>query len=100
MGAVGCSIEQLQPTTSAPLCFPPAVFRDDLVFLIYLYQRWIYRVDKSRANEYGYTEEQQEEEAGEEDNAPVVAATADQAAAGGGAAQPEETEEQEPKKDK
>ena len=25
-----------------------SVFRDDLVFLIYLYQRWIYRVDKNR----------------------------------------------------
>lgn len=32
----------------------PAVFRDDVIFLIYLYQRWIYRVDKSRANEFGY----------------------------------------------
>lgn len=30
-----------------------SVFRDDVVFLIYLYQRWIYRVDKSRANEFG-----------------------------------------------
>jgi hypothetical protein len=25
-----------------------SVFRDDIVFLIYLYQRWIYRVDKNR----------------------------------------------------
>lgn len=25
-----------------------SVFRDDIVFLIYLYQRWIYRVDTSR----------------------------------------------------
>eukprot|EP00884_Botryococcus_braunii_P022883 jgi/Botrbrau1/9279/Bobra.0111s0007.1 len=33
-----------------------SVFRDDVVFLIYLYQRWIYRVDKSRANEFGYVE--------------------------------------------
>lgn len=31
----------------------PAVFRDDVVFLVYLYQRWIYRVDKKRANEFG-----------------------------------------------
>ena len=30
-----------------------SVFRDDLVFLVYLYQRWIYRVDKRRANEFG-----------------------------------------------
>lgn len=31
-----------------------SVFRDDLVFAIYIYQRWIYRVDKKRANEFGY----------------------------------------------
>lgn len=30
-----------------------ACFRDDVVFVIYLYQRWLYPVDKSRANEYG-----------------------------------------------
>jgi hypothetical protein len=30
-----------------------AVFRDDIVFFIYLYQRWIYPVDKSRRNEFG-----------------------------------------------
>ncbi|KAH9495946.1 Cleft lip and palate associated transmembrane protein 1 [Bulinus truncatus] len=36
-----------------------ACFRDDVVFIIYLYQRWLYPVDKKRANEYGisYTEE-------------------------------------------
>ncbi|TDL29528.1 cleft lip and palate transmembrane 1 [Rickenella mellea] len=30
-----------------------ACFRDDVVFLIFLYQRWIYRVDPNRVNEYG-----------------------------------------------
>ncbi|KAF9464810.1 cleft lip and palate transmembrane protein 1-domain-containing protein [Collybia nuda] len=30
-----------------------ACFRDDLVFLIFLYQRWIYRIDPKRVNEYG-----------------------------------------------
>jgi hypothetical protein len=30
-----------------------AVFRDDLVFLVFLYQRWIYPVDRARANEFG-----------------------------------------------
>ncbi|XP_066572080.1 lipid scramblase CLPTM1L [Amia ocellicauda] len=36
-----------------------ACFRDDVVFLIYLYQRWLYPVDKRRVNEYGvsYDEE-------------------------------------------
>ena len=28
-------------------------FRDDVIFLIYCYQRWAYRVDKSRLNEFG-----------------------------------------------
>uniref|UniRef100_A0A8C6LV32 Lipid scramblase CLPTM1L n=1 Tax=Nothobranchius furzeri TaxID=105023 RepID=A0A8C6LV32_NOTFU len=30
-----------------------ACFRDDVVFLIYLYQRWLYPVDRTRVNEYG-----------------------------------------------
>ncbi|KAG7447533.1 cleft lip and palate transmembrane 1 [Guyanagaster necrorhizus] len=30
-----------------------ACFRDDVVFLIFLYQRWIYRIDPKRVNEYG-----------------------------------------------
>ncbi|XP_061075022.1 lipid scramblase CLPTM1L-like isoform X2 [Conger conger] len=29
-----------------------ACFRDDLVFLIFLYQRWLYPVDKTRVNEH------------------------------------------------
>ncbi|XP_024270022.1 cleft lip and palate transmembrane protein 1-like protein [Oncorhynchus tshawytscha] len=37
-----------------------ACFRDDVVFLVYLYQRWLYPVDKTRMNEYGlsYNEEE------------------------------------------
>ncbi|XWS44605.1 hypothetical protein CRYUN_Cryun15aG0061900 [Craigia yunnanensis] len=31
-----------------------SVFRDDLIFLIYLYQRWVYPVDKKRINEFGF----------------------------------------------
>jgi len=30
-----------------------ACFRDDVIFVVYLYQRWLYPVDKTRANEYG-----------------------------------------------
>jgi len=52
-----------------------SVFRDDLVFLVYIYQRWAYRVDKKRANEFGYSEE-----AGVED----VALLKDAAASSGG----------------
>uniref|UniRef100_A0A7S4KMJ4 Cleft lip and palate associated transmembrane protein n=2 Tax=Guillardia theta TaxID=55529 RepID=A0A7S4KMJ4_GUITH len=38
-----------------------SVFRDDLIFLIYLYQRWTYRVDKKRPNEYGMVAKDAEE---------------------------------------
>jgi hypothetical protein len=36
------------PTTHRLACF-----RDDVVFFIYLYQRWLYPVDKTRPNEFG-----------------------------------------------
>merc|ERR1712156_1098836 len=39
-----------------------ACFRDDVVFLFYLYQRWIYPVDKSRINEFGQTGEEKKAE--------------------------------------
>lgn len=31
-----------------------SVFRDDVIFMIYLYQRWAYPVDKKRVNEFGF----------------------------------------------
>ncbi|KAK7080919.1 Cleft lip and palate associated transmembrane protein 1 [Halocaridina rubra] len=36
-----------------PTAHRVACFRDDIVFVIYLVQRWMYPVDKSRVNEYG-----------------------------------------------
>lgn len=30
-----------------------ACLRDDVVFLVYLYQKWIYKEDKRRRNEFG-----------------------------------------------
>lgn len=36
-----------------------ACLRDDVVFFIYLYQRYLYPVDKTRPNEYGYVYEEQ-----------------------------------------
>ncbi|OCF58074.1 cleft lip and palate associated transmembrane protein [Kwoniella mangroviensis CBS 10435] len=41
-----------------------ACFRDDVVFLILIYQRWIYRVDYSRVNEYGQVNESMVEDVG------------------------------------
>ncbi|XP_010252372.1 PREDICTED: cleft lip and palate transmembrane protein 1 homolog [Nelumbo nucifera] len=37
-----------------PMLHRLSVFRDDVIFLIYLYQRWIYPVDKKRVNEFGF----------------------------------------------
>lgn len=50
-----------------PLLHRLAVFRDDLVFLVYIYQRWIYRVDYKRVNEFGYQAEQGDDEEEEEE---------------------------------
>ncbi|GJJ73318.1 hypothetical protein EMPS_05676 [Entomortierella parvispora] len=44
-----------------PMLHRLACLRDDIVFFIYLYQRWIYRTDHSRANEFGQVGEDEEE---------------------------------------
>ncbi|KAL0545276.1 hypothetical protein IC582_020426 [Cucumis melo] len=38
-----------------------SVFRDDVIFLIILYQRWIYPVDRKRINEFGFGGEEIQE---------------------------------------
>lgn len=43
-----------------PTLYRLGCFRDDIVFLIFLYQRYIYPVDKKRRNEFGYSAEQEE----------------------------------------
>lgn len=40
-----------------PLMYRLGCFRDDIIFIIYLYQRWIYRVDPTRVNEFGISGE-------------------------------------------
>ncbi|KAH7732254.1 cleft lip and palate transmembrane protein 1 [Aphelenchoides avenae] len=40
-----------------PTMYRIGCFRDDIIFLIYIYQRWIYRVDPKRVNEYGISME-------------------------------------------
>jgi len=49
------------PTTHRIACF-----RDDIVFFCYLYQRYLYPVDKSRVNEFGFSAEDEEKEKNEE----------------------------------
>jgi len=49
------------PTTHRIACF-----RDDVVFFCYLYQRYLYPIDKSRVNEFGFSGEDEAEEKAEE----------------------------------
>ncbi|EGT43321.1 hypothetical protein CAEBREN_17856 [Caenorhabditis brenneri] len=42
-----------------PTLYRIGCFRDDIIFLIYLYQRWVYRVDTTRMNEYGTSGERE-----------------------------------------
>lgn len=46
-----------------PMLHRLSVFRDDVIFLIYLYQRWAYPVDKKRVNEFGFGGEDEDEAA-------------------------------------
>ncbi|KAG7161338.1 cleft lip and palate transmembrane protein 1-like protein [Homarus americanus] len=43
-----------------PTAHRVACFRDDIVFVIYLVQRWLYPVDKSRLNEFGESGEEKQ----------------------------------------
>lgn len=40
-------------TIKMPLLHRLATLRDDVIFFVYLYQRWAYRVDYTRVNEFG-----------------------------------------------
>ncbi|XP_037272495.1 putative lipid scramblase CLPTM1 [Rhipicephalus microplus] len=53
-----------------PTMYRLGCFRDDIVFLIFLYQRWIYRVDPTRVNEFGTS--------AVDDATPEMAAAAEQ----------------------
>jgi hypothetical protein len=49
-------------TIKMPFLHRLATLRDDVIFFVYLYQRWIYKVDYSRVNEFGQGGEEVEEE--------------------------------------
>jgi hypothetical protein len=40
-------------TIKMPILHRLATFRDDIIFFIYIYQRWVYKVDYTRVNEFG-----------------------------------------------
>ena len=44
-----------------PTLYRLGCFRDDIVFCIFLYQRWIYKTDLTRVNEFGFSGEMEAE---------------------------------------
>eukprot|EP00090_Calanus_glacialis_P003790 TRINITY_DN1281_c0_g1_i1.p1 TRINITY_DN1281_c0_g1~~TRINITY_DN1281_c0_g1_i1.p1 ORF type:complete len:158 (-),score=63.39 TRINITY_DN1281_c0_g1_i1:187-660(-) len=44
-----------------PTMYRLGCFRDDIVFFIFLYQRYVYKEDKTRVNEFGYSAEMLDE---------------------------------------
>jgi hypothetical protein len=52
-------------TIKMPLLHRLATFRDDIIFFIYMYQRWMYRIDYTRVNEFGQSGEEGEAATGE-----------------------------------
>lgn len=44
-----------------PTMYRLGCFRDDIVFFVFLYQRWIYKVDAKRVNEFGFSAEMERE---------------------------------------
>ncbi|KAI0884438.1 cleft lip and palate transmembrane 1 [Annulohypoxylon maeteangense] len=49
-------------TIKMPLLYRLATFRDDIIFFIYLYQRWAYTIDYTRVNEFGQGGDDEPEE--------------------------------------
>lgn len=58
-------------TIKMPFLHRLATFRDDVIFFIYIYQRWVYRVDYTRVNEFGQGGEDDEPEVKDKKDAPV-----------------------------
>lgn len=49
-------------TIKMPFLHRMATFRDDIIFFIYMYQRWAYKIDYTRVNEFGQGGEDEEKE--------------------------------------
>tara|TARA_B100001094_G_scaffold321809_1_gene370133 strand:- start:442 stop:1275 length:834 start_codon:yes stop_codon:yes gene_type:complete len=79
-----------------------SVFRDDLVFAVFLYQRWAYREDKTRMNEFGFSAEAPPDEGGPSGPRAAGGAegTAPAAAEAGAAGEEAAPDESESKKDR
>lgn len=70
-------------TIKMPFLHRLATFRDDVIFFIYLYQRWAYRIDYTRVNEFGQGGDDDEpvEKKDEKDQAAIKDAAGDKSEA-------------------
>lgn len=62
-------------TVKMPWLHRLSTFRDDIIFFIWLYQGWKYKVDYKRVNEFGQggdSDEDVQEEKEEEEKAPAA----------------------------
>ncbi len=59
-------------TIKMPTLHRLATLRDDVIFFVYLYQKWKYKVDYSRVNEFGQGGDDEEEEVKKTEKAEVV----------------------------
>jgi hypothetical protein len=60
-------------TIKMPLLHRLATLRDDVIFFVYLYQSWKYKVDYTRVNEFGQGGEDDEEDEGKDVAKPLAA---------------------------
>ena len=90
-----------------PTLYRIGCLRDDVIFFIFLYQRYVYPIDKTRVNEFGLTGEPADEVAAtttettkevENEEQPASTEVTEEAAAAGEASTSEDVEET--KKDK
>ncbi|KAL2167176.1 hypothetical protein VTG60DRAFT_1631 [Thermothelomyces hinnuleus] len=81
-------------TIKMPFLHRLATFRDDVIFFIYLYQRWAYKVDYTRVNEFGQGGEEEpvvEEKQRDKENKSLPAAPTQGTAKSTGADAPKAT---------
>jgi hypothetical protein len=62
-------------TIKMPTLHRLATLRDDIIFFIWLYQGWKYKVDYKRVNEFGQGGDEEEEEKEEKKEAPEAMET-------------------------
>jgi len=76
-------------TIKMPFLHRLATLRDDVIFFIYLYQRWAYKVDYTRVNEFGQGGDDEDEKEASEDKElpPAVPGTEAEEKVVGSAAQ-------------